>query len=230
MTETQTSTAPNGHDSPPPSAETTTSSTQEVTPPTRPEGLPDEFWDAGTGVKQDALLKAYTDLRTAADAKPEGVPESPADYELVIPEAYENAEQIREQLDGDSPFLEKARAFLHERGVSQEAFNELFAGYLTDRLGDPAAIEQRKADEATKLGEKSEDRVNAVAAWLNGAVGAKHYEVLRPFITSADAVEALEALQEATKDRVVPTPKPTPPDPHAGETPNQRHARALYGS
>lgn len=177
----------------------------EPTPaPERPDGLAEEFFDAESGVKLGELIQSHNALSEAARERLADRPEEASAYEFTVPDAYENPEEIQELLAGDAPFMEAARKFLFDAGASQDQAAELFNLYLADRIGSPEQLQEGAAAEMGQLGDNADARVDAVSNWLKANVGEELYGAVKPLITTAASVKAMEKLMEANKDKPLP--------------------------
>lgn len=172
--------------------------------PQRPDGLPDDFWNAESGVKLGDLIKSHGALSEAARERLAGRPETAKAYAFKVPETYRGFEDLQKAIDSDSPFMSAARKHLFETGATQEQANELFESYMADRFGTPEALEAQSKAERAKLGEKADTRVEAVNTWIKGHVGDDLYSEIAAVVTTAAGVEAMEKLMDATKDKSLP--------------------------
>lgn len=117
----------------------------------KPEGFPDEFWDAeGNTVNAQALFdglkkqeKIAKDLRAKMGKGAHKAPEKPEDYKLEL------SEELQAVVPQDDPLLAKARERAHARGMSQEDFQ----GFISDIIGDMAEISAAAADENSPANE-----------------------------------------------------------------------------
>lgn len=161
---------------------------QETVAPSRPDNIPESFWDAEkNALKTDDLLKSYEDAEKRAkglrDKLAKGwqnVPEDPLKYTFDLPDAFKeiigNAELNEDMVD-----FAKGAAF--ESGLSQEQFNN-FMGKIIPQLHEyginlenkeptPEELEaqQREIQEAKKaefekLGEGGDRIIASVRANL----------------------------------------------------------------
>lgn len=104
----------------------------------KPEGFPDEFWDAeNKGVNSQALFdglqkqeKIAKDLRSKMGKGEHKAPAKAEDYTLELPE------EIASQMNEGDKTLAAGQKRAHEFGISQEAYQ----GFMSGMIGDLVAI------------------------------------------------------------------------------------------
>ena len=176
---------------------------QKAAPEGLPEGLPESFWDAeAKAVKVDDLVKSYADLnkfKTDQEAALSKRPESPDKYELKLPETFEMPEGMGFTFEADSELAKLGRDLAHAKGLDQEGFvNEILTPYVQHEMAK-AQQAQTEAEEfykteKAKLGEKADDRINAVDAYLKANFTPEQAEALSGAAITAPGVEAIEKL------------------------------------
>ena len=136
--------------------------------PTRPDYLPEKFWDAESGPNVQALAESFTGLEKRMFTKNEVLkgelaqerlanrPETADKYELPEIENYE--------WDRSDPLLKFWQNHAHEQGFDQAAFNAGITGYME---AVSAAAPNLEA-EMGKLGEDAKTRIDAASAWVGG--------------------------------------------------------------
>ncbi len=179
--------------------------------PTRPEYLPEKFWNAETNeVNLEGLTTSYgalekklgttrADVRKEVEAEAEAEraknrPATPEDYRIALPEGTLPGGVTFEADDGN-PMLEFWRGFAYEHGLTDEMFNKGVAAYakaLTADLPDNAA-------ELEKLGEKGAERADTAHKFLKGNLTAENFEALDGLVDTAAGVEAVEQLMKLAK-------------------------------
>jgi hypothetical protein len=175
--------------------------------PVRPEGLPDSFWDAATGVKTTEAVARLVELETAAAARAADVPADVAGYKL------EAAEPITDPTTGkavsfnaEDPLAKSALAWAHENGVGQAALSKLLGVFAGNEMAALKAHTDHVAAETAKLGANHEARITALSSALakhGGEAGAK---AIMGNLGTADAVVALEAVVKALAGPSLGTP------------------------
>lgn len=169
----------------------------------KPEGLDDAYWDKATGFKADALkadLASLTELRAFKaehDVRMTGVPKEAKDYQIDLT-GFEAPEGIQITMPGDDdPFIADVKSALHKAQVPQEVMRELA---IAKANADVRMIQKWNEDmkaERAKLGDKADDRINAVETALVGRLGEKG-KALKGLLVSAEVVEAFEGLLRTT--------------------------------
>jgi hypothetical protein len=107
---------------------------------TRPDWLPEPFYDPKTGeVKLEALAKSQADLRAAISKGANKAPAKADDYKLEMePAALDGVKRLFAEGDpAKDPLMKAVREAAHESGMSQAQFNGLMAKVL------PALAEQQ---------------------------------------------------------------------------------------
>lgn len=154
-------------------------SQQQQDAPARPDFIPEEAW----GEQGYDPAKHLEILRSTAR------PESADVYEL--PETIEGIDMDEAR---GSPLLAGLRLAAHEAGLDQDGFARVSTTMLTEahRLAS-----EKISEEKGKLGEKADERISAVNAWLGSALPAAQAKAIAQMATSADAVAALESLMKS---------------------------------
>lgn len=190
--------APNGGSSPTPSAAT------------RPDYVPEAFWDPATNAVKTAEFTTHIGelaaLKAAHDARVAARPEKPDGYELKFADTFKPDVAIK--FDETDPRLAPLRAFAHENNLDQAGFSKLLeieAGrVIAENKTYAAAVEA----ETKKLGANATARVTALKTWLTGALGADAANDLLGkdntgglLVFSEAAVRHLEKLQLAMSNQ-----------------------------
>lgn len=178
--------------------------------PTRPEGIPDELWDAESNdIKRDELIKAYqseakqkADLRKALSKKG-GVPaESEEDYKLELDDS------LKEFVPDDDPALDSARKAAFDAGLTPEQFNKFVGQYMAGlkegnllQSAEPRLTEEEQATLQAAEDQKFRDEQLAIL----GEQGQKDLQMLsnevKALYTKGSLTdEDIEAFREAAFD------------------------------
>lgn len=165
--------------------------------PTRPDGLPDAYWDDAAGVKPEAYSR-LAELEAAAADKAAGVPESADKYELSLPEPVVGLDGNPIAFDAEDPLVKALLPAFHEAGVPQAGLSKILQAYAATEVAALKAEQEAAtafvAAEHTKLGAGHKERTAALHGQVIAAIGAEPAEALRMQMRSADAVMALETL------------------------------------
>ena len=165
----------------------------------RPEWLQSRYETEGRTLEEAIAeqAKGYNEIRGKLGA----FTGSPDAYEPVISD--ELKEAGFELLEND-PLIEQFSEKAKEMGINQEGFNQLLDIYATQQLAEMEAAKEaepaRIAEEMAKLGDNAKQRVDNVGSWVRANMSAEHAAGLTDIATSADAVMALEALIQKTRN------------------------------
>ncbi len=176
----------------------------------RPDWLPESLWDAEKGFKQQDFedLVAFKAERTSAEASR---PESPDAYEAKLPEGFKLPDGVQVEdgqsvINADDPRIAELRKVAHEKGWSQQDFEDVLAmGINMDIAADAKRTELLEAERA-KLGSRAKDRVQAVASWVDAKLGPKLGNSLKQMMFTAEQIEAFERLMSLNRRDVPGTP------------------------
>lgn len=145
----------------------------------RPAWLPETAWKDGA-VDLAALEGVLTAGNSDAD-----VPASADAYALPTIDGFDH------EAAAASPILQVMRNAAFAAGRGQAFFDEQVGAYVAAMT---EKAEAATTEEMKKLGSTAEKRVAAVGEWLNKSLPAPLYEAFKGVVTTAAAVEALEAL------------------------------------
>lgn len=173
----------------------------------RPEFVPEKFWDPSKGeVRLQDAFKSLSEVESKVgkhkdQVKAEvlkelrqGVPEKPEGYEFKIPEGVvPEGLEIRVDEKANEGMITWWRGIAHKYGLKQEDFEAGVGEYLKGQV----LLMPKGAEEKAKLGERADDRIKRVDAYLAKRLDKKHYDNLVKFSVYGDFVEAIEALMDA---------------------------------
>ena len=170
---------------------------------TRPENVPEKFWNNETKTtNHDAVLESYTQLSSKFGAFT-GAPET---YEFSL------SEQLTEkgiELDSENPLIASFSEMAKESNMSGEMANKLVNMFVesqhADSLGFEEAETSRIAEEMGKLGDNAQQRVNNIDNWAKANLTPEQAEGLTGMATTADSVQAIEALIAKSKNSPMQT-------------------------
>lgn len=172
-----------------------------ATKPTRPDYLPEAYWDAEKGeAKAGALteaLKKLGELEAAQAERAKLVPEKAEGYEPALPEGFKLPDGIEIQLDTNDPVYAAARAFAKERGFTQAEFSSLLELNAQRVVAEHRTLSAAVAAERTKLGENRIARLDAVDSFLKGRLPEAQASALSNMLVTAAQVEAFETLMSS---------------------------------
>lgn len=135
---------------------------------TRPEGIPDDLWDATTGVKFADVatrLKEASDAKVAADAAKGALPKTAEEYAPTLPAALKLPEGTT--INVNDPRFKAAQKLAFESGMSQEKFTELLGIEAAGAVEKNAAVQRAITARNTALGPNATARVDALTVFFN---------------------------------------------------------------
>jgi hypothetical protein len=161
--------------------------------PTRPEGLPDNYWDGEkNAIKTDDLVKRFNELSTkdAADAvRKNSLPANADAYKIELPKEFVMPVGVEFKFDEKAPELAQARAMAHAKGWTQQDFSEALGIFAAAKVAEQATINTARTAEVGKLGANGPARVDAVTQFMD----AQGLGVLKSTLVTAAQVQAWEA-------------------------------------
>lgn len=171
---------------------------------TRPDYIPEKFWNAETNeIRIEGLAKSYAEMEKSR-GNIEGLREQWESERLSVrpetPDSY--ALPSNEILDMDalasSPIVSLWRKAAHEAALPQEAFERVINDYVQVEID---AMQVRQAAELQKLGENANDRTTAVRLWAEKTFKDGELLSVQRIATDADGVQALERIMSALSER-----------------------------
>jgi hypothetical protein len=134
--------------------------------------------------------QALDDLRKAT------VPTTPQDYKLGIPETMEMPGGLQFKFDeaGNKAAFDAARAWAHNKGMSQSDFSEMLGLYASQEAQQHAALAERSRQEIAKVGINGPQRVDAVGKWITGMVGEKDAAPIRATLVTDSHLRFYETI------------------------------------
>lgn len=193
-------------------------------PPAAPPPTPDPEWFYANGVKGagpvpdwykaskyktvDEQAKAYPELEKRLGAFT-GAPKD-GNYTFKMPEGIEG------ELDTTSPQFVAFKQWATDNQLSQDGYQKMLEMYVENIVAqqpDPAAMK-------AALGEKADERLGAVNAWVKANVPAEAQAKFKAATSGVNAVEVFEAIEAViNKTRQVAPPKPGDDTPAGGPPP-----------
>lgn len=199
-----------------PAVEAAVEATTPASAPERPASLPEDYWDGEAGApKWDALAEKLTkaqEYEAAEAARREAVPVEASAYKLDLPENVVGLDGKPVRLIADNPATKAAQELAAKHGLTQEQFTDFVAFHAGQLLAEQAAtakaVDEAMKAEMTKLGAEAPARIRAVDAAVRQQLGDKA-EALLEGMTTAGAVEALEALIAKINTPAISAPNQT---------------------
>ncbi len=178
-------------------AETAAAAGEAETAPgaVRPEGLPDEFWDAATNtVKTGDVWSAYRDLKAAQDAKLADVPAADGAYDLALPEGFETPEGLSVEIKADDPLWADFQSIAREASVPKADFQKFVGAFAKYQIAAQQADVDSYVAEKAALGANADTRIKAASDWMAANLKSDEAEALGGSLISAAGVRALERI------------------------------------
>lgn len=168
--------------------------------PLRPEGLPDQFWEDGKGVKVADLFAAFQELKTSTEAAKADLPDAADGYELKISDEVKVPDGFAVEIDPKAPFFADVTKELHALGVGKAGVQKLVDAYARAQIADQTAAVETYSAEKAKLGENAGSRLEAVDAWLKANLPSDLAKAMIGAKTTAAHVQALEKIIKLRSD------------------------------
>lgn len=146
---------------------------------------------------QDAAneqAKAYGELQSKFGSFT-GAPE---EYEVKLSD--EMAEHINIEDYTDDPLLNDFKDVAKEMGINGEGFNKMTEMYFKSQLAEVEAMDTVRAEEMKALGNNAERRLENIQDWAKQNLDSDTGEALAAAMTSAGAVQAIEAVIAKTRN------------------------------
>lgn len=191
-------------------------STTPSAPNTRPDHIPEQFWDPATNQPRiEAMAKSWTDLRRKVSQGTGQAPETPDAY--ALPKVEGLTEEI---LPPDDPLWKQVRESAHKAGVSQAQLEAIATPYVQAALerlksqpaaspdADRAAREQYLAEQKQQLGPNADLMISDMKQWIKGMEtrGSLTEGEAKALLAAgnADGIRALAKLRAMTGEKAIP--------------------------
>lgn len=187
--------------------------TQETTEEksTRPEYIPEKFWNQDTGeANVEALSTSYNSLekklgqrtdeltkQIRTDIEQERSANTPEKYEVVLPEI---PEDIELDVNEEQPLLQWWSETAKSMGLSQDQFNEGINQFVQNEIsGLPDTQEEMVA-----LGDNAKQRIESADLWAKKHLSEEGYNTIAKIASTSNGVKALEEIMALNKDSNMP--------------------------
>lgn len=188
---------------------TSKDTTQETS--TRPEYIPEKFWNEEAGeVNVESLSTSYNSLekklgqrtdeltkQIRTDIEQERNAKVPEKYEIKMPEI---PEDINIEVHEDQPLLKWWSETARSMGLSQDQFNEGINQFVQNEIAGLPNIEQ----ESQLLGDNAKDRIESADLWAKKHLSENAYSTIAKLSSTADGIKALEEIMALNKGSVMP--------------------------
>lgn len=164
-------------------AQSSQAGTSQATASTRPDWVPEKFWDATTNQPKGADLRADYDrllaFHGAEQSKILTRPQSPDAYKPDLPKDFKVPEGFGEfKFRPDDPALKNFAIVAHEAGLSQDQYSKALASYAATVVDGQQQLRTAMNGEITKLGVNGPARMDALRSFVTGAAGEKMAETI----------------------------------------------------
>lgn len=167
--------------------------------PTRPEWLPESYFDAEKGaIKDEDFGKHYAELATGAKAEQERIaayPQKLEDLKFELPADLKLPEGMK--LDESNPTFQAFRQFAFEKKLDPAVGSQLLGMYVKEQATNVEAINKRVGEEMQKLGANGAARISSLRTFLDSKVGPELSKSVMAGVFTADQVNGMEKLMLA---------------------------------
>lgn len=167
--------------------------TQQAAAPTRPDYVPEQFWDATAGkVKDKEFGEHYSQIavRDAAEQVRRAALPKLEEYKTTTTAAFKPPEGVEFAVNEADPLWSQARGWANKHGLSQDAFSEAIDLFAGAKVGEASTIKAAREAEIGKLGAAGTARVTALNTFFDG-IGAPE---MKQMLVTAGIIQAAEKL------------------------------------
>lgn len=150
-----------------------------------PEDLANSYKELETKLRQKKDDLKTSLLEELENEPKEGVPDEPGGYK--VPDDWGDSDEAI----ANTALWETFTEWAHERNLSQDDFEELVSFYAS-------AAQPNLDAEKEKLGPEADARLGKISRWVGANVDRKYFPALQGIMTSAENVEAIEAIMKLT--------------------------------
>lgn len=191
---------------------------------TRPEYIPEQFWDPQANAVKPEFGQHYSELSTfkqTYDQQQEALKaRKPEDIKIEVkpPEGFKLPDGIELKIDEKDPRIPIIRDLALKRGLDQDTVNDLVWLDAQMQIEAHNAERERVKAEDAKLGANGKDRKAAVTNWITNFKDLKpeHKQEIEVLTATAAGVELVEMLMARASGSVPgaggePPRQPVPP-------------------
>lgn len=210
-------------------------------PATRPEWLPENYWDAEKKAPIfDQFGKHYTEVTARDQAAQDALKNFPAtidNYQITPSEELKYPDGLVDmegkpipagtpiKLNQDDPLYRQVREWAFQNKVDPKIVSDLASSYAKDMLAVQKNFATRRTEELGKLGANAPARLDAMFAGMAAhGVPERAINAFKAVPISADLVGMIEHYQQkltsqgAASTPASPHQTPTPPEKSVAET------------
>jgi len=185
--------------------------TQKEAEVSRPEYVPEKFWDTDRNeIKVEELSASYNSLekklgmrtdelsnQIRTDIEQERLGSLPEKYEIVMPEV---PEDINIEVNEEQELLKEWSNICKDNNLSQEVFNRGVNAFVNNEIAGLPNIES----EMEVLGDNAKSRLEAAELWSKKYLSNEAYDAMSKLATTAEGVKAIEEIMNITKSKPLP--------------------------
>jgi len=172
---------------------------QPPSAPTKPDGLPDAFWDKDKNSIKGEDLKRLADAEAARGE----MPAEAKDYKTTLPQDFKAPEGAElpagYEFNEADPFLQAFRKIAKDTGISQKQFSAVLS---VEALRAGMVQSQLRARDAA-LGENAQTRLGDLATWFDASFDNKTSGQLKAVLYSPEVVKAFESMKKSLTNQGV---------------------------
>lgn len=194
------------------SAPEATATSVDSPPVSRPDYLPEKFWDAEAGAPRiEEMARSYAELESAfgrrkedltkeirevvASERPEGVPAKAEEYVVKLPDDFEVPAGWEYNISDDDPMVGWLRETAFASKWTQEQVNDAVRLYAAQQVANIPNLDI----ERQRLGENSKDRIERVDLWASKHLSENAYNTLSAMSNTANAITLMEEIMALTQ-------------------------------
>jgi hypothetical protein len=185
--------------------------TQKEPEVSRPEYVPEKFWDTDRNeIKVEELSASYNSLekklgmrtdelstQIRTDIEQERLGSIPEKYEIVMPDV---PEDVNIEVNEEQELLKEWSNICKENKLSQEVFNRGVNAFVNNEI---AGLPDIKSEMET-LGDNAKSRLEAAELWSKKYLSTEAYDAMSKLATTAEGVKAIEEIMNITKSKPLP--------------------------
>ena len=185
--------------------------TQKEAEVSRPEYVPEKFWDTDRNeIKVEELSASYNSLekklgmrtdelsnQIRTDMEQERKGSIPEKYEIVMPEI---PEDVNIEVNEEQELLKEWSNICKDNNLSQDVFNRGVNAFINNEIAGLPNIKS----EMEILGDNAKARLEAAELWSKKYLSNEAYDTMSKLATTADGVKAIEEIMNITKSKPLP--------------------------
>ena len=160
-----------------------------VEAPTRPENVPEKFWDVESGqVNQEALLKSYAELETQRTKPPEQNAGIEPEAQTALQKAGIDQDQLSKEWQESGKLTDESYSKLEKAGYSKSMVDQYLAG---SKAGEQEAVLVQADIEQIKGSVESFD---AMSTWAKANADPADLKSFNEMVSAGNKQQAMAAV------------------------------------